>query len=83
MLRTMFYVKNVPTLERVARVTLGIILVAGAIIVFAQPTADILVRGLAVVGVASGIFAVVTGFVGWCPACALVGRKLTPKQRAQ
>ena len=42
-----------------------------------------MMHSLAVVGVASGIFAVVTGFVGWCPACALVGRKLTPKQRAQ
>ena len=25
---------------------------------------------------ASGAFLAVTGFVGWCPACAMVGRRL-------
>jgi len=65
----MFYTKNLPTWERIARVVAGI--AVGA----AGPLADsgtLAGAGLA----ASGILVGMTGFLGFCPMCALVGRKL-------
>jgi hypothetical protein len=70
----MFYPKNVPNWERVLRTVGGIILIA---IAFLQPTLGPI---LAIVFAASGILAIATGFVGWCPACALVGRKIKSQQ---
>jgi hypothetical protein len=70
----MFYPKNVPNWERAIRVVLGIVLIAIAVI--QQPFG---VLG-AIVLIASGVFTIATGFVGWCPACALVGRKIKQQQ---
>jgi hypothetical protein len=62
----MFYVKNVPSGERIVRVVAGLAAVA---------------IGLAGIGgtggallAAAGI--VVSGLIGFCPACAMVGRRL-------
>lgn len=65
----MFYLKqNLPIWERAARIT------AGALITWA------IVAGLAVgmvkwVAIASAATMVLTAFVGFCPACAMAGRR--------
>ena len=66
----MFYVKNVPSLERIGRVLIGIGLLAGAVWWLGAST-----RGW-IVG-ASGLAAMLTGLVGWCPMCAIAGRKIS------
>jgi Protein of unknown function (DUF2892) len=80
---TMFYVKNVPLFERILRALLGIALVAIALFMFLQPARGAFSGWLALVLLVSGLFAAATGFVGWCPACAMVGRKLKSNQRVQ
>lgn len=76
----MLYPKNVPNVERVARIMMGIVLIG---LVLAGPSvfgvASPLRDGLLLLA-AAGV--IVTGFVGWCPACALLGRKLKSSQRA-
>lgn len=72
----MFYVKNVPLFERVLRVLLGIGLIIGALLMFLQASRSPFSGWLALILLVSGLLAMATGFVGWCPACALVGRKL-------
>lgn len=65
----MLYVKNVPNSERILRVVAGLAVGVAAIAYFgATPT------GYA--GGAIGAMIALTGFVGFCPACAMVGRKL-------
>jgi hypothetical protein len=70
----MFYSKNVSTPERILRVLAGLAMVACGLI------------GLA--GVPLGLFlalaggvTVLTGFVGFCPMCAMVGRRLPSAAR--
>jgi hypothetical protein len=65
----MLYVKNVPSWERAVRVAMGIGLVAAAVAHFG-PTP--LGWGVG----AMGAMAAMTGLLGFCPACAMVGRKL-------
>jgi hypothetical protein len=77
----MFYPKNVPNWERLLRLAGGLILVAIALINLFNLSPLVLA-----VLLFSAIFAVVTGFIGWCPACAMVGRKLknsSPKSQVQ
>jgi len=65
----MIYTKNVPTIERVLRALAGFALVAlGLIAMRGTPLGYILA--------ASGMVAVLTGFVGFCPMCALAGRRI-------
>lgn len=64
----MFYAKNVPAGERVLRVVAGAA-AAGLGLALLGGTAGWLVAAGAVGLVASGLF-------GFCPACAMVGRKL-------
>ena len=62
------YVKNVPSWERVLR-----ILVSLAVVIVGVVALD----GLLCVAVAGGAVGfALTGLVGYCPACAMVGRKL-------
>ena len=64
----MWYVKNVPNGERVARVFCGL---TSAGLAFALlPGA----WGWAAAAAAGGV--VLSGLVGFCPMCAMVGRKL-------
>jgi hypothetical protein len=63
-----FYAKNVPAWERVVRIVLGVLVAALAVIHLKG------VIGVVVAVAAAGI--VVSGLVGFCPACALVGRRL-------
>ena len=65
----MLYVKNVPALERVIRVLMGIVLI-GASLAYFGPTTMGWVAGIA------GGMAAMSGLLGFCPACAMVGRRL-------
>jgi uncharacterized membrane protein len=65
----MFYVKNVPMGERVLRILIGVAALAAAVAFFGS---TLIGWGVG----AMGMMAAVTGLVGFCPACALVGRKL-------
>ena len=64
----MLYRKNVGPLERGAR------LLAGAVIVAVSLT-QLGFTPLGLVLAASGVCTALTGLFGFCPACALVGRK--------
>lgn len=69
----MFYVKNVPGWERFVRIISGVV---GAVL------SIVFLKGLlGVIGavVAAGI--TVSGLVGFCPACAMVGRRLAKQQK--
>lgn len=65
----MLYVKNVPGWERAARFVMGAGL--GVIAVTQYGATPI---GYAIG--AMGVMAAMSGVLGFCPACALVGRKL-------
>jgi hypothetical protein len=65
----MFYLKrNVPALERGLRVVAGL---AGAGLALALAPSPVGMWA----GVAAGLMFAVTGLVGYCPMCAMVGRK--------
>lgn len=65
-----FFIKNLPVCERGLRLALG-----GGLAV-----AGIAYGGtLGLVGAASGIILALTGVFGFCPMCAMVGRRLPGK----
>lgn len=64
----MVYVKNVPNAERVLRVVAGVVVAAGGLMLLGGMT------GWLVAASAAGLVA--SGLFGFCPACAMVGRKL-------
>jgi hypothetical protein len=64
------FATNVPNLERLARILLGVGIAGYAF--FALP-------GPSLVLVAMGVCVALTGLVGFCPACALVGRRPRPR----
>ena len=68
----MLYVKNVPTMERVIRVMMGLALLVGALLGLGSTTLGWVVGAM-------GLMAALSGLVGWCPMCALAGRKLESK----
>jgi Protein of unknown function (DUF2892) len=62
----MFYRKNLPIWERMARVTGGAAMTAcGLLGLF----------GFGYVMAGAGVATAITGFVGFCPMCAMVGRR--------
>ncbi|WP_371033320.1 DUF2892 domain-containing protein [Methylosinus sp. PW1] len=61
--------KNVPGWERVARVALGLALVAASVSYLGATPAG---WGVGAVG----LMAMTSGLLGFCPACAMVGRRL-------
>ena len=65
----MLYLKNLRTWESVARVAVGAAMVAVGLL-------GIQGRMLAGLVAATGAVFVLTGLFGWCPMCAMVGRKL-------
>ena len=71
--RTAVYTKNLPLLERAIRIAIGIG-IAGASLMWSGPS------WLKVVLVGNAIVAATTGFLGFCPACYLAGRKLGKAQ---
>ena len=66
----MFYKKNLPRWERALRVVAGTAMV-GCGLFGGLPGAVI---GYAIAG--TGVVTLLTGFVGFCPMCAMVGREL-------
>jgi len=66
----MLFRKNLPIWERVLRSAAGLLLIAGGLLAsgLAGTAAGYIVA-------AAGVMAVLTGFVGYCPACAVVGRR--------
>ncbi|MGO4381261.1 YgaP family membrane protein [Pseudoduganella sp. RAF53_2] len=70
----MFYVKNVPGWERVLRVIVGLAVVAWSLLALGGTWGAIIALSAAGI-VASGLF-------GFCPACALVGRRLDKARKA-
>lgn len=66
--RIMFYIKNVPVWERLLRGMGGVALVVYALLVLDGTATWLVLAG------ASGL--VLSGIFGFCPACAMVGRRL-------
>ena len=77
----MFYPKNVPNIERIVRTLLGMAMIVLAL--FGAPLIGALSPIVAGILILSAITLIVTGFIGWCPACAMVGRKLKVKSIAR
>jgi hypothetical protein len=73
----MFYAKNLPPAERILRLISGIGLILFGMPYFQGGLGSL--WGLLSAGSGAGIL--VTGMVGFCPACALVGRKLDKRER--
>ena len=67
----MFYQKNLPGWERTLRAAAGLVMIAGGL---AAPGLTGTPVGFIIAG--SGLMAAATGFIGFCPACAMVGRRL-------
>ena len=68
----MFYVKNLPTWERAVRLLASVAVALCAYKFWGHP-AGVIFAVLAVYNTLTAIF-------GFCPACALAGRKLAPKR---
>lgn len=67
----MLYRKNLYAAEQIVRLVAGAAMIAGGLL---------LVTGwLGWVLAASGLFTALTGIFGFCPACAMVGRKPVEK----
>jgi hypothetical protein len=65
------FTANVPPFERLVRILLGLGVAAFGLLGPAQ--ANLLVAML-------GLCFAATGLIGFCPACALVGRRLKPRR---
>lgn len=70
----MLYAKNLPAWERIARVAMGIVSLVYAGMNWG---ASSLAVGLGILG---AILAM-TGMIGFCPMCAMAGRKLNKGDR--
>jgi hypothetical protein len=70
-LRTVFYAKNLPNWERALRIVVALAVVVLALTAWSAPLSWMVAGGAA--GFA------VTGLVGFCPMCALAGRRLRAK----
>lgn len=69
----MFYVKNVPSWERALRIVIG--LIALVFTAMNWNGSALLINA----GIAGAVLSV-TGLFGFCPMCALVGRKLDKRR---
>ncbi|WP_330082589.1 DUF2892 domain-containing protein [Methylocystis iwaonis] len=65
----MFYVKNLPNWERAMRVVMGLVLIAIAIVYLGKTAMGFGAGPM-------GVVAAMSGMMGFCPACALAGRRL-------
>ncbi|MHB8254801.1 MAG: YgaP family membrane protein [Acidiferrobacter sp.] len=71
----MFYIKNVPWQERWLRMGLGVGVATYALTRIGGTLGWIIVVGAGVL--------LLTGVLGFCPACALAGRRLEKRTRNQ
>jgi len=69
----MLYVKNLPAWERFGRGLGGLGLVALGLAIFGVAAQWGTLARWTLIG--AGVIALLTGFVGFCPMCAMVGRK--------
>ena len=65
----MFYRKNLPGWERAARVIGGVAMVACGLLGLQGTPIGYLIA-------AAGVVTLLTGFFGFCPMCAMAGRRL-------
>ena len=65
----MLYVKNIRGWERAVRVAMGVGLLAASVLYFGATSMGWGVGAM-------GAMAAMSGLLGFCPACAMVGRKL-------
>jgi len=65
----MFYRKNLPGWERAVRAIGGVGMIAYGLIGMSGTTAGYVIAG-------AGVVTIATGFFGFCPMCAMVGRRL-------
>jgi len=65
----MFYRKNLPGWERAVRVMMGAAMIAGGLLAFKGGAIGYVIA-------AAGAMAALTGFIGFCPMCAMAGRRL-------
>jgi hypothetical protein len=65
----MFYRKNLPGWERAMRTIGGVVMIAYGLFGMPGTMAGYLIAG-------TGVVAILTGFFGFCPMCAMVGRRL-------
>ena len=72
----MFFIKNVPAFERYLRFALGAAMAVSGFWIGKGPM-------MAALAVGSGLFLALTGLVGFCPMCALVGRKLDKAEKSR
>ncbi|HLL10486.1 MAG TPA: DUF2892 domain-containing protein [Rubrivivax sp.] len=70
----MFYTKNLPTWERTVRVIAGTAMIACGLLGLPGTM-------IGYVLACAGVIAMLTGFVGFCPMCAMVGRRLKSDPR--
>lgn len=70
----MKFMQNVPMWERVLRLLLGLLMVAGSLIGLKS---GLLAYGLELSGAALAL----TSFIGFCPMCAMAGRKPLAKAK--
>ena len=68
----MFYRKNLPGWERAMRTVAGIAMIGYGL--FGLSGTSGATVGYLIAG--TGVVAILTGFFGFCPMCAMVGRKL-------
>jgi uncharacterized membrane protein len=65
----MFYRKNLPGWERAVRTIGGVVMIGYGLLSMPGTMAGYVIAG-------TGVVATLTGFFGFCPMCAMVGRKL-------
>lgn len=65
----MFYHRNLPGWERAMRAIGGAVMIAYGLIGMPQTAVGYIIA-------VSGAVAIATGFFGFCPMCAMVGRRL-------
>jgi hypothetical protein len=68
----MFYVKNVPSWERAARIVVGVLALAFSVMNWNGSAL------LTAAGICGAILSL-TGLFGFCPMCKLAGRKLAKR----
>ena len=65
----MFYRKNLPGWERAMRTIAGVVMILYGLLSMPGTIAGYVIAG-------TGAVAILTGFFGFCPMCAMVGRRL-------
>ena len=65
----MLYQKNLPGWERAVRTLGGVGMIAWGLMAMSGTISGYLIAG-------AGAVAILTGFFGFCPMCAMVGRRL-------